>query len=132
MAPLLTYLREVGVVDEARVSLTPLDELLMMYRSWMVAERGLAPATVLRYENTGRRFLQEQAMDAGVLEPAGLTGADVNSLLLREVGRVSAGSAKGRVAELRSVLAVPVPAGANPVVARDGGASRWWARRTCS
>ena len=104
MAPLLRYLREVGVVDEARVSLTPLGELLMMYRSWMVAERGLAPATVLRYENTGRRFLQEQAMDAGVLELGALTGADVNSFLLREVGRVSAGSAKGRVAELRSVL----------------------------
>ena len=43
-------------------------------------------------------------MDAGVLELGALTGADVNSFLLREVGRVSAGSAKGRVAELRSVL----------------------------
>ena len=39
-----------------------------------------------------------------MLKPAGLTGADINAFLLRECGRVSAGSAKGRVAELRSVL----------------------------
>jgi site-specific recombinase XerD len=59
---------------------------------------------VLRYENTARRFLQQQAMAGGVLRPAGLTGADVSEFLLRECGRVSAGSAKGRVAELRAVL----------------------------
>jgi site-specific recombinase XerD len=73
-------------------------------RTWLVQERGLAAATVLRYENTARRFLQQQAMADGVLMPAGLTGADVNAFLLRECGRVSAGSAKGRVAELRAVL----------------------------
>jgi site-specific recombinase XerD len=39
-----------------------------------------------------------------VCEPAALTGADINAFLLRECGRVSAGSAKGRVAELRSIL----------------------------
>jgi site-specific recombinase XerD len=60
--------------------------------------------TVLRYENTARRFLQEQASAAGVFEPAALTGVDINAFLLRECGRVSAGSAKGRVAELRSIL----------------------------
>ena len=36
--------------------------------------------------------------------PAALTKADINAFLLRECGRVSAGSAKGRVAELRSIL----------------------------
>jgi site-specific recombinase XerD len=70
----------------------------------MSQERGLAPTTILRYENTARRFLQEQAAIDGVLETAQLTGVDVNAFLLRECGRVSAGSAKGRVAELRSVL----------------------------
>ena len=74
------------------------------YRMWLARERGLAAATVLRYESTARRFLQQQAMAGGVLKPAGLTGADVNAFLLRECGRVSAGSAKGRVAELRAVL----------------------------
>ena len=35
---------------------------------------------------------------------AGLTGADVSAFLLQECARVSVGSAKGRVAELRSLL----------------------------
>ncbi len=104
MLPLLSYLREAGVVPAAEPSLTPLGELLGQYRSWMVQERGLAPMTVLRYENTARRFLQEQASVGDAFEPAALTGVDVNAFLLRECGRVSAGSAKGRVAELRSIL----------------------------
>lgn len=70
----------------------------------MVEERNLSPTTVLRYENTARRFLREQAVDGDVFEPADLTGEDVNAFLLRECARVSAGSAKGRVAEVRSVL----------------------------
>jgi site-specific recombinase XerD len=104
MVPLLSYLREAGLVSAAKPPLTPLGVLLGQYASWLVQERGLAPATVLRYGNTARRFLQEQAMSGGGFEPAALTGRDVNAFLLRECARVSAGSAKGRVAELRSVL----------------------------
>lgn len=105
LLPLVTYLREVGAVPVDTTLLAPLAELLGQYRVWMVQERGLAAMTVLRYENTARRFLQEQATDEeGVFEPAALTGSDINAFLLREFGRVSAGSAKGRVAELRSVL----------------------------
>jgi len=103
MMPLLSYLREAGVTPAAKPPQTPLEVLLGEYRVWLARERGLAAATVLRYENTARRFLQ-QAMAGGVLEPVGLTGADVNAFLLRECGRVSAGTAKGRVAELRAVL----------------------------
>ena len=104
MVPLLSYLREVGAARPVQPSLTPLGELFVQYRCWMVQERNLAPATVLRYENTARRFLFEQASNGEVFEPAALTGVDVNAFLLRECGRVSAGSAKGRVAELRSIL----------------------------
>jgi site-specific recombinase XerD len=104
MMPLLSYLREVGVTPAAEPPRTPLEVLLREYRVWLARERGLAAATVLRYEKTARRFLQQQAMAGGVLAPAGLTGADVNAFLLRECGRISAGSAKGRVGELRAVL----------------------------
>ncbi|MGH9252190.1 MAG: tyrosine-type recombinase/integrase [Acidimicrobiales bacterium] len=104
MVPLLTYLREAGVIPAATPSQTPLGALLGAYRSWLIQERGLAATTVRRYESTARRFLQEQAMLGDVFEPAVLTGMDVNAFLLRECGRVCAGSAKGRVAELRSVL----------------------------
>jgi site-specific recombinase XerD len=104
MRPLLSYLREAGVTPAAKPPQTPLEALLAEYRTWLARERGLAAATVLRYENTARRFLRQQAMPDGVLKPAGLTGADVSAFLLRECARVSAGSAKGRVAELRAVL----------------------------
>jgi site-specific recombinase XerD len=104
MAPLLTYLREAGVVPAAAMSLTPLGELLGQYRVWMVQERNLALTTALRYENTARRFLLEQASTGDAFAPADLTGADINAFLLREGDRVSAGSVKGRVAELRSIL----------------------------
>jgi site-specific recombinase XerD len=104
MAPLLSYLREVGATPAAKPLRTPLGVLLVGYRSWLVRERGLAATTVLRYQNTAGRFLEQQAMSGEVLDPAKLTGQDVNAFLLRECGRVSAGSAKGRVAELRSVL----------------------------
>lgn len=104
MVPLLTYLRAVSAAPPALLSDAPLDVLLGRYRSWMVSERGLSASTVVRYERTARRFLQEQAVRDGMLVPAVLTGADVNAFLLRECARVSAGSAKGRVAELRSVL----------------------------
>ncbi len=104
MVPLLSYLREAGLTPAAKPVLTPLGVFLGQYRSWLVQERGLAATTVLRYENTARRFLQEQASAGDGFEPATLTGMDVNAFLLRECARVSTGSAKGRVAELRSVL----------------------------
>jgi hypothetical protein len=100
MAPLLSYLRAAGVVAVAEPVMTPLGVLLDRYRSWLVGDRGLAATTVRRYENTARRFLGEQTSAEEGVEPAGLSGVDVNAFLLRECGRVSAGSAKGRVAEL--------------------------------
>jgi len=104
MRPLLSYLRQAGVIPLAPPPLTPLARLLEQYRGWMVDQRGLAPMTVLRYEKTARRFLSEHAVAGGELDLQRLTGADVHGFLLRECTRVSAASAKGRVAELRSVL----------------------------
>ncbi|TVZ00156.1 integrase [Trebonia kvetii] len=104
MVPLLKYLREAGAVPAAQAVTSPAESLLERYRSWMGSERGLSAATMLRYENTARRFLAEQATDGETFAPHGLTGADLNAFLLRECARVSAGSAKGRVAELRSLM----------------------------
>jgi site-specific recombinase XerD len=120
MVPLLMFLREAGVVPAARVSASPAESLLERYRSWMASERGLSAATMLRYENTARRFLAEQAMTGGVFAPHTLTGADLNAFLLRECARVSAGSAKGRVAELRSLMRFLHLHGVTPV--KLGGA----------
>lgn len=104
LVPLLKYLRETGTAPAALAGTSPAEPLLERYRSWMESERGLSAATMLRYEKTARQFLAEQATDGGKFAPGSLTGADLNAFLLRECGRLSAGSAKGRVAELRSLM----------------------------
>ncbi|MDN5798347.1 MAG: tyrosine-type recombinase/integrase [Intrasporangium sp.] len=104
MVPLLRFMRECGIAAAPQPVASPTEVLLEQYRTWMVNERDLAATTVLRYENTARRFLAEQATHGGVFVPEALTGADVNAFVLREGGRVCVGSTKGRVAELRSVL----------------------------
>ncbi len=105
MGRLLAFLEERGLLAPApEEPPTELEQLIAKFRAWLSQERNLSASTVLRYENTARRFLAEQAIHGGLLEVDVLTGADVNAFLLRECARVSAGSAKGRVTELRSLL----------------------------
>lgn len=102
---LLAFLDERGLLAPSpQEQPTALEQLLAEFRDWLFGERNLSASTVLRYEKTARRFLSEQALRDGLLQVSDLTGADVNAFLLRECARVSAGSAKGRVAELRSLL----------------------------
>ncbi|MGH2928969.1 MAG: tyrosine-type recombinase/integrase, partial [Solirubrobacteraceae bacterium] len=99
------FLRDVGVMlPEQPPALTPVEVLVGEYRQWLVAERGLASMTVLRYETLARRFLTGRVSVTDELGVENLTGAEVSRFLLGECGRVSLGSAKGRVAELRSLL----------------------------
>lgn len=102
---MLTYLREVGVVvAEEPPARSPVEALVGEYREWLIAERGLAAMTVLRYETLARRFLIGRVSATDELGVADLDGAVVSRFLLGECGRVCLGSAKGKVAELRSLL----------------------------
>lgn len=102
--PLLSYLRSQGVLGESVPPSGPVEVLLTDYRRWLVGERGLADATVLRYESCARRFLLARAEQVGGDGVRGMSGADVVAFLTHECTRVSVGAAKGRVAELRSLL----------------------------
>ncbi|MFN0090893.1 MAG: tyrosine-type recombinase/integrase [Acidimicrobiales bacterium] len=103
--PLMSYLSSIGVLEqEAPLPVTPVEELIDGFRAWMIGDRGLAAGTVLRYENTARRFLNERYVDVGERFITDLTARHVTGFLIVECGRVSAGSAKGRVAELRALL----------------------------
>lgn len=102
--PLLDYLRRKGVLAEPTPPSTPVEILVADYRRWLVVDRGLAAPTVLRYEKLAHRFLLERASEDGRDFIANLTGAVVIAFLLQESSRVSVGAAKGRVAELRSLL----------------------------
>src|SRR5262245_51371345 len=104
-APLLEYLRDEGVIAvEEPAPATALEELIGRYRRWLVADRGLAEATVLRYEKLARRFLAQRAGSGEPVAVAELSGTAVTAFLLGECARVSVGSAKGRVAELRALF----------------------------
>lgn len=105
LGPLIGYLRGLGAVPGELVGATPVDELVDRYRSWMIAERALAARTVERYEATAHRFLTGRAGRRGSgCGAEDLVGSEVFEFLLAETERVSVGSAKGRVAELRCLL----------------------------
>ncbi len=105
LAPLVGFLRDRGAVPAEVVGATPVDELVGRFRSWMVTERALAPRTVGRYEATAHRFLTGRAeRRGGGCGAEDLAGGEVFEFLLAETARVSVGSAKGRVAELRCLL----------------------------
>jgi len=98
MESLLAHLRDLGVVDPEPAPVV--DPLIEAYRAWMFEDRGLAPLTVLRYETTAVRFVAT----LGNRPLGSLNGNDVNRFLLAEASRLSVGAAKGRVAEVRSLL----------------------------
>lgn len=106
LGSLLGYLREVGVMasEDGVGDVSPVEALVGEYRQWLLVERELAVATVLRYETLARRFLSGRVSCSGELEVEGLSGADVSAFLLGECERLSIASAKGKVAELRSLL----------------------------
>jgi site-specific recombinase XerD len=113
---LLDYLADEAVITAVVVPPgDALDGLLLDYREWMVADRGLAAPTVLRYDKTARRFLSQRGMGEGGGWLAELTPADVVAFLLQESARVSVGAVKGRVAELRSLSRFLYARGHTPV-----------------
>lgn len=101
---ILSHLVEEGVTpappDEPK---SELELFLEGYRYWMLHERGLADTTVRRYEATAQRFLAQRSSRGEDLA-VGVTSVEVNAFLLAESARCSVGAAKGRVAELRSLL----------------------------
>lgn len=94
------------VVLDDRQAGGPLDVLIGGYRGWLAEDRGLAETTVVRYENSARRFLRRYFSGSELVDLQDLNGTDVSSFLLAECdsGRFCVGAVKGRVAELRSLL----------------------------
>ena len=80
-------------------------QLLADYRRYLLDERGLTSATVLRYQRFARRFLAQRASrNSGVLGCEDLTSAEINDYLLAASARLVVESAKREAADLRSLL----------------------------
>ena len=101
--PLLGFLRGQGVVGEQPSPSSAMEMLFADYPAWLVADRGLSEATIIRYEKLARRFLEQHGADGGI-DVASLDGKRIVAFLIQESERLSVGGAKGRVAELRSLL----------------------------
>jgi len=105
VAPIVGYLRRIGEIPEpARPLLSrPVEELLKRYREHLVIERGVARATVVKYEHVARLFLDwHMVTQARTLEQ--LDGAAVTKFIAQEYQNCPIGAAKNRVKGLRQLL----------------------------
>jgi site-specific recombinase XerD len=82
---------------------SPGDRLLGRYRGYLLQERGLAPATAVRYLNLARRFLAS-CPRSGDLSASGVTAAAALAFLTAECAGKSAGWAGCVTVAVRSLL----------------------------
>lgn len=105
LAPLVAYLRQVGVLAEPRspVATGPVEMLLESFRAYLVSERGLVEGTARFYVHVARLLLSERLGRDG-LNLAELTAADVEGFTMRACEQRSLSSSRQVVSALRSLL----------------------------
>ena len=105
LAPLLEYLRAVGVVPPwtEPVSVEPLEGVVAAYRRYLLDERGLMASTVEDYERYVRVFLSQLTEAAGT-DLGLLSAADVTAVVRAQCRLRAVGWAKNFTSVLRSLL----------------------------
>ncbi len=108
IAPLLGYLRELGVVPApaAAVPASPAERLLVEFAAYLATERGLCPGTIAAYRHRAGLFLSTCAPEPTV-EGCGLERLEprqINAFLIAECAHRSIGSTKNMVIALRVLM----------------------------
>ena len=105
LQPLLEYLGELGALAAPTPSspATPIEQLVVDYASYLVAERSLALGRVRYYLRFARLFLSSVSVD-GELELGAISSADVSRFVVEQCTRRSVGTARTLVMALRSLL----------------------------
>ena len=105
LAPLLGYLRELGVAPEAEIAVpaTQSEALLERYRRYLLAERGLREKVARGYVDSVRPFVASCAA-AGGADLRWLTAGDVTAFLTGESRRLAPKTAQRLATALRSLL----------------------------
>jgi integrase/recombinase XerD len=105
LAPLLGYLRELGVAPEAETAApaTRAEALLERYRRYLLAERGLREKVARGYVDSVRPFVASCAAAGGV-DLRWLTAGDVTAFLTGESRRLAPKTAQRLATALRSLL----------------------------
>jgi site-specific recombinase XerD len=104
LAPLLGYLRDLGVAPALQVPIPagPAELLLERYRRYLLAERGVQPEVARGYVDLVRSFVASHAASgAGV---AALTAGQVTAFLVAESRRLAPKTAQRLATALRSLL----------------------------
>lgn len=106
MAPLLSYLRGLGVAPAAspRLAVGAVEVLLADYRDYLAVERGLTAETIEGYVLAVRPFLDGRLREGGELALDRVTAADVVAFVVARCPAQSRGAAKMTVTALRSLL----------------------------
>jgi site-specific recombinase XerD len=105
LEPLLGYLRGFGAVPPAeRPALSAVELLLVRYRDYLLAERGLMAGTARGYVDLVRPFVASRLDRSGELELASVTPSDVLGFVVAECRRCPRRQAKLMVTALRSLL----------------------------
>ncbi len=106
MAPLLGYLRGLGVVPPAspRVAVGAVEVLIADYREYLAVERGLTADTIEGYVLTARPFLEARQGDGDRLDLDSVSASDVMAFVVDRCSGQSKGAAKMTVTGLRSLL----------------------------
>jgi integrase len=104
MAPLLEYLRGLGVVPQPApvVAVTARERLLEAFVGYLAAECGLAASTIGNYGGVAARFLATQSDGSDGI--AGVGAEQVSTFVLAEAVRCSAGSLNNVTTGLRALL----------------------------
>jgi site-specific recombinase XerD len=117
LGPLLSYLRDLGLVPEPIVVDTPVERLLAEYRDYLVRERGLVAGSVRLRSEVARLFLAERS-EPLALALQRLHAGDVTAFVVAQCRERQRGVAWSRTltSGLRSLLRylhlagwVPVP-----------------------
>jgi integrase/recombinase XerD len=127
MAPLLAYLRELGVVPSASPAQpsTRAEVLGERFRGYLAVERGLAESTAIGYVDAVKPFLA--GLDEDGLNLGELTAARVTAFVVARCPGQSRGAAKMTVTALRSLLGFLHVEGliAGPLVGAVPSAASW-------
>ena len=128
LQPLLEYLRRLGALDVPVPSspATLIEQLVVDYASYLVAERSLAPGTVRYYLRFARLFLSSVLVD-GERELGTISTADVSRFVVEQCTQRSVGTARTLVMALRSLLRFLHVAGlsATPLVGAVPAVAPW-------
>jgi integrase/recombinase XerD len=105
LAPLLGYLRGLGVAPQAEIAApaTPAEVLLERYRCYLLAERGLQVSVARGYVSSVRPFVARQA-SAGGADLGQLTAGEVTAFLVGESRRLAPKTGQRLATALRSLL----------------------------